>query len=186
MAGLSKISVQTGTTHGGVVLPDGSIAQVKIDFETLSRLSQVAREKYGLAGVVQHGASTLPDNAFHRFPDTGTAEIHLATGFQNIIYEHPSLPETLREKVYNYLFDNFSNERKEKESDTQFIYKTRKKGFGPFKKEWWELPQEIRDKICEELEDKFTFLFKKLNVIDTKELVQTKIDAVPIHKKRPL
>src|SRR5690606_27087109 len=29
--GISKISVQTGTSHGGVVLPDGSIADVKID-----------------------------------------------------------------------------------------------------------------------------------------------------------
>jgi fructose/tagatose bisphosphate aldolase len=28
LAGLSKISVQTGTSHGGVVLPDGSIAEV--------------------------------------------------------------------------------------------------------------------------------------------------------------
>src|SRR5262249_13633831 len=29
-AGISKISVQTGTSHGGVVLPDGSIAEVKL------------------------------------------------------------------------------------------------------------------------------------------------------------
>ena len=38
--GISKISVQTGTTHGGVVLPDGSIARVELDFETLEQLSQ--------------------------------------------------------------------------------------------------------------------------------------------------
>ena len=31
LEGLSKISVQTGTSHGGVVLPDGSIAEVKLD-----------------------------------------------------------------------------------------------------------------------------------------------------------
>ena len=36
--GLSKLSVQTGTSHGGVVLPDGSLAQVKIDFETLQNI----------------------------------------------------------------------------------------------------------------------------------------------------
>jgi len=34
--GISKISVQTGTSHGGVVLPDGSIASVKLDFQTYS------------------------------------------------------------------------------------------------------------------------------------------------------
>src|ERR671938_677564 len=49
--GLSKISVQSGTSHGGVVLPDGSIADVKLDLDTLERLSTVARKEYGLAGA---------------------------------------------------------------------------------------------------------------------------------------
>src|SRR4051812_36859885 len=30
--GISKVSVQTGTSHGGVPLPDGSVAEVKLDF----------------------------------------------------------------------------------------------------------------------------------------------------------
>jgi hypothetical protein len=34
---ISKVSVQTGTSHGGVVLPDGSVAKVSIDFDTLRR-----------------------------------------------------------------------------------------------------------------------------------------------------
>ena len=59
-AGISKISVQTGTSHGGVVLPDGTLADVKVDFDTLQDLSQTARDDYGLGGAVQHGASTLP------------------------------------------------------------------------------------------------------------------------------
>ncbi|HKN66989.1 MAG TPA: class II fructose-bisphosphate aldolase, partial [Gemmatimonadaceae bacterium] len=75
MAGLSKISVQSGTSHGGVVMADGSIADVKLDLDTLERLSKVARDDYGLAGAVQHGASTLPDSAFHNFPKRETAEI---------------------------------------------------------------------------------------------------------------
>src|SRR6476660_10628916 len=29
--GISKVSVQTGTSHGGVPLPDGSVAEVKLD-----------------------------------------------------------------------------------------------------------------------------------------------------------
>src|SRR6266702_6505171 len=43
--GISKISVQTGTSHGGVVLPDGSIAKVQIDLEALKALSPDAREQ---------------------------------------------------------------------------------------------------------------------------------------------
>ena len=77
--------------HGGVPLPDGGVAEVKLDFEVLRELGVVARE-YGLAGAVQHGASTLPDELFHRFPAVETAEIHLATGFQNALYEHPAFP----------------------------------------------------------------------------------------------
>jgi Fructose/tagatose bisphosphate aldolase len=103
MPGVSKLSIQTGTSHGGVVLPDGTLARVKIDFDTLERLSRVAREEYGLAGAVQHGASTLPPEAFHKFPEVGTAEIHLATAFQNLLYDHPLFPAALREEIYAYL-----------------------------------------------------------------------------------
>jgi fructose/tagatose bisphosphate aldolase len=44
--GVSKLSVQSGTSHGGVVLPDGSLAKVKIDFDTLREMSEVARKEY--------------------------------------------------------------------------------------------------------------------------------------------
>ncbi|MBA3877169.1 MAG: aldolase, partial [Anaerolinea sp.] len=46
--GISKVSVQTGTSHGGVVLPDGSVARVAVDFDVHRRLGAVAREQYGL------------------------------------------------------------------------------------------------------------------------------------------
>ena len=54
--GISKISVQTGTSHGGVVLPDGTLAQVNVDFETLRALSAAARDEYGIGGAGQRGA----------------------------------------------------------------------------------------------------------------------------------
>lgn len=171
--GLSKISVQTGTSHGGVVLPDGTLKEVNIDFETLRTLSEIARREYGLAGAVQHGASTLPEEAFDMFPQVGTAEIHLATGFQNIIYESRALPDSFRKEVYEYLKREFSSERKEGETEEQFIYKIRKKGFGALKKRWWDLSEETRASIREELSARFGLLFKKLKVVDTKELVKT-------------
>src|SRR5439155_8034535 len=64
--GISKISIQTGTSHGGMPLPDGSIAQVQVDCDALETLSRIAREQYGLAGAVQHGASTLPAQLFDK------------------------------------------------------------------------------------------------------------------------
>jgi fructose/tagatose bisphosphate aldolase len=101
--GISKISVQTGTSHGGVVLPDGTIAQVKLDFDTLKTLSKIAREEFGLAGAVQHGASTLPPEAFHKFAECETAEVHLATEFQNMLYESKYFPQELKTKIYDWL-----------------------------------------------------------------------------------
>jgi len=172
LIGLSKISVQTGTTHGGVILPDGSLAQVKVDFNVLKTLSKLAREKYGMAGAVQHGASTLPIDAFGLFPESETAEIHLATQFQNIIYDSPELPEDFKEVVYSYLFTKHSDERKPDDTDTQFIYKTRKKGFGPFKWDWWTLSSEIKEPILERLDTFIETLFKSLKVDNTREMVE--------------
>ncbi|MFA6320390.1 MAG: class II fructose-bisphosphate aldolase [Candidatus Omnitrophota bacterium] len=169
--GISKISVQTGTSHGGVVLPDGTIAKVKLDFDTLRNLSKIAREEYGLAGAVQHGASTLPDEAFGKFPEEGTAEVHLATGFQNMVYDSPHFPKELKDKIYDWVKKNLASEKKGDQTEEQFLYSARKKALGPFKKEIMSLPVSVRDAISKEIEAKFEFLFEKLNVRNTRELV---------------
>ena len=184
--GISKISVQTGTTHGGVPLADGTVAKVKIDFDVLQRLSENSRAQYGLSGAVQHGASTLPNEAFDRFPATGTAEIHLATGFQNMIYDSKGFPAELRAKIYDHLKADLKDEWKEKDTEEQFIYKTRKKGFGPFKLELWHLPADVRDKICAELERQFAFLFDKLNVNGTRPVLDQFIKPVDVPLKMPM
>ncbi|SPQ01068.1 putative fructose-bisphosphate aldolase [Candidatus Sulfobium mesophilum] len=181
--GLSKLSVQTGTSHGGVVLPDGSLAKVKIDFETLRQLSDIARKEYGLSGAVQHGASTLPEEAFHMFPETGTSEVHLATGFQNIIYDSKHLPAGFREEVYEYIKTEFAKEKKEDQTEEQFIYSTRKKGFGTLKRRWWDLPADIKVPIMKELEDKFGLLFDKLKVGNTMEIVQRTVKPAVVKKE---
>ena len=181
--GLSKLSVQTGTSHGGVVLPDGTLAEVKIDFDTLRTLSDLARKEYGLSGCVQHGASTLPEEAFHMFPETGTSEVHLATGFQNIIYDSKALPPEFREDIYNFIRQEYAKEKKEGQTEEQFIYSTRKKGFGPVKKKWWDLPASVKGPIMKELSDKFALLFTKLKVAGTTEIVKKTVKPVIIGKE---
>ncbi len=183
--GVSKLSVQSGTSHGGVVLPDGSLAQVKIDFDTLREMSEVARKEYGLSGAVQHGASTLPDEAFNNFPATSTSEVHLATGFQNIMFDSPSLPADFKNMVYDHIKENFGNEQKEGQTDDQFFYKTRKKGFGLIKKNWWDLPSDVKAPIMKELSDKFELLFNELKVNGSKEIVDRTVKPVIVEKKVP-
>lgn len=168
--GISKVSVQTGTSHGGVPLPDGTIADVKLDFSVLKDVGTVAREKYGLGGAVQHGASTLPNVLFGEFVKARALEIHLATGFQNIVYE--TMPTSLRDEMHEWIKDNCAKEREEGWSDEQFVYKTRKKALGPFKQKLWELSDEEKSPIREKLEEQFRFLFQKLNVFNTRDAVE--------------
>lgn len=175
LPGISKISIQTGTSHGGVVLADGSIADVAVDFETLRRLSHVARTEYGLAGAVQHGASTLPDSAFRRFAECGACEVHLATNFQTLLFKR--LPADLQDAVTDWLRTHAANERKPSDSDEQFFYKTRKKAIGPFKPQMWGLPDAIRAGFREAWAQQMGFLFEQLNIAGTRALVGKHVSA---------
>ncbi len=185
ITGISKISIQTGTSHGGVVLPDGTLAQVAIDFETLRLVGEKARSEYAMGGAVQHGASTLPDAAFHKFVEAGTCEVHLATAFQNLVIEHPTVPESLREEMYAWVRTNAAGERKAKDTEAQFIYKLRKKAVGPFKRQFWSLPKEAREAIGADLEKSFSFLLEQLGVAGTTEVVKRLIQAPEVHHPLP-
>ena len=177
--GISKISVQTGTAHGGFIGPDGKLlTDVKIDLKALEELSRVAREDYGLAGAVQHGASTLPPDAFDAFPRVGACEIHLATNFQNMVYDHPSFPSSLRDEMYAWLREHAIEEKKPKDTEEQFIYKARKKAIGPFKPRLWNLPPEVRQVLGTALEEQFAFLMSKLKIPGTSRIVETYVRPV--------
>ena len=182
MRGLSKISVQSGTSHGGTVLADGSIADVKLDLDTLETLGKVARDAYALAGAVQHGASTLPDTAFHNFPKRETAEIHLATNFQNLLFDH--VPDALRAEIYAWLTESAKDERQPEDTDEQFFYKTRKKALGPFKRRLWDLPPDVKTQLAAKYDETFRFLFEQLAIANTAELVTRYV--VPPERHRPM
>jgi hypothetical protein len=162
-----------------VVLPDGSIAKVKVDFDTLARLSQLARERFKLAGAVQHGASTLPEGAFRKFSEAGACEVHLATNFQNMLFER--LPDGLRSEIYAFLSKSFAGERKEGQTDDQFFYNTRKKALGPYKPKLWDLPTESMEKVESSWQSQFAMLFDRLNVGGTRAEVDRTVKpaAVP-------
>jgi fructose/tagatose bisphosphate aldolase len=184
--GISKMSVQTGTEHGGVPTADGKVADVKLDFNVLRDIGAVARKEYGLSGTVQHGASTLPDNLFNKFPECNAGEIHLATGFQNMIIEHPALPKELRDEMYAWLGKNCEDERKPGMSEQQFIYKSRKKALGPFKKKMWDLPAEKREAIMKDIEAKFSFYMDMLKVHGTADLVEKYVQKTRVASTSPL
>lgn len=170
MPGISKISVQTGTSHGGVPLPGGGVADVELDFNVIESTGSVAREKFHIGGVVQHGASTLPNDLFSEFPKHKTLEIHLATGFQNIVFEN--MPQDLREEINTWLLKNHQTEWDDQLIDEQNIYKTRKRAIGQFKRKMWELSEEEKKPIVDGLETQLAYLFEELNVFDTRKTLE--------------
>jgi fructose/tagatose bisphosphate aldolase len=181
--GISKVSVQTGTSHGGMVMPDGTVGTVAVDFDVHRRLGEVARREYGVSGTVQHGASTLPDELFHRFREVETVEIHLATGFQNALYEHPAFPRAMHEQIEQWCFANALDERKSDQTDQQFVYTTRKKALGPLKRQLWDL--ETKDAILHDQGQKIRFLMHELGVEGSRAMVDRYVTPVEWHRPMP-
>ncbi len=180
ITGISKISVQTGTSHGGVPLADGTIADVSVDFDTLGELSEAARSRYQIGGAVQHGASTLPEEAFDRFARAGAVEVHLATAFQNQIFDSANFPRQLLDDIYAHLAANHAEERKDGQTDAQFYYTTRKRAFGPFKRQLWDLSADNRGAIMDELRPTFTLIMERLGVASSGDLAErftTRVDV---------
>ena len=180
--GLSKISIQTGTSHGGVVLPDGTVAKVKVDFDTLLALSRVARLEYGYAGAVQHGASTLPQEAFGKFVESEACEVHLATNFQNMVYDR--LPKPMLSAVYLYVNSKFSGDRKTGQTNEQFHYENRKRAIGPFKAAMWDLADADKQVIIAAWEEQFAKLFGHLAIAGTRKYVEQFIKAPKVQPSR--
>jgi len=176
--GLSKVSIQTGTSHGGVVLPDGTIAKVSVDFDTLRDLSRLARSAYGLAGTVQHGASTLPEDAFGKFMEYEATEVHLATNFMNMFYDR--IPESLRKEMYAWLDANSASERKPGMTDEQFYYKTRKNALGAFKPQMYALPASVKEDLVSAWEEQFARLFKVFGLAGTRQVVEKYVRPVAV------
>ena len=111
--------------------------------------------------------------------DGRACEVHLATNFQNILYDH--LPEALRAEIYAFLDRDYQHERKADQTNDQFYYKTRKRALGPFKQSIWNLPAEVQAKIEAAWEKQFKLLFERLNIQGSDEEVDKHIQPLNVY-----
>lgn len=185
LAPVSKISINSGTYHGGKMQPDGTLAPVNVDYALLREISDICRTSFAMGGAVQHGASTLPGAQLAKFPATGAIEIHLALGFNNLIFDHPALPEAIRQQIRDYTFANHAKERGPGENDTQFFYNTRKKAWKVMKQPFWEMPDAVQDEIMASLQAMFTDMFTWMNVVGTSALVAEHARPVKVSPALP-
>ena len=157
--GLTKISVQTGTRHGGNILADGSVGEMNVDFDLITQLSARCRIPYGLAGCVQHGASMLSLAKISRLPQHDCIEVHLAAAFLNVIYDH--LPAHLVQHADEWIKTTFSHEWQTDWSEPQFLHHARRYPIGPNKRSWWDSDtnhDKLRAAVCTKASEYFTAL----------------------------
>ena len=137
--GLSKVSVQTGPRTAAcpcrAAAAEGE-ARLRHPRAPVRRGSE-----YGLAGAVQHGASTLPDELFHHFPKVETAEIHPATDPAEPPLRPPRLRPTCGPRPRRGPMRTRLMSARDGETDAQFVGKTRKKALGPNKRRLWDMPE---------------------------------------------
>ena len=167
-AGLTKISVQTGTRHGGNILADGSVGEMNVDFELIDALSARCRSEFGVAGCVQHGASMLSLAKISQLPKAGCIEVHLAAAFLNIVYEH--LPSALVQQADDWLKAEFKDEWKPGWSEPQFLHHARRYPIGPNKRAWWD-SDPSHEKLRADVSRKAAEYFIALKVCDTHDTV---------------
>lgn len=159
--GINKVAVQTGTTHGGMIDDNGKNVSMPIDLELVGNLGITAK-KFGVAGIVQHGASTLPIDILSQLSSKNVVEAHLSTGWQNIFFDN--LSESLKQEMYGYIRSNFMGESKSIWSETEAIYRLRKKVLGPFKEKIWSMTIEEKAPILEAWREFANQLFVAFNL----------------------
>jgi 6-phosphofructokinase len=192
---VTKIAVQTGTKHGGVRDAQGKVTKAMVSFNTLAETGNVAREEFGLAGVVQHGASTLPPDYFTVFAGKpvpegmsvdetllneasktvlGTnpvAEVHLATAYQDTIMEHEQFPAALLAQIWDYILGKIPAKEKEGKDPNKVFVDNRKNAWGSFKLQLWNLPDDIQEAFRNSLEAQFNTVFINLGVRDSHPII---------------
>jgi hypothetical protein len=99
--------------------------------------------------------------------------------------DHPAFPSDLKESIRKFCFDELLGERSANDTDEQFVYKARKRAWGPLKQDVWNLDADAKARIYASLEEKFEFLYDQLGVTNTRHLVDEHIQPVKIEKPKP-
>lgn len=165
---IGKVSVNTGTRHGGVVDEYGNPGRMPVDFELIGRLSEIARREYGLPGIVQHGASTMGFDQMARLPECGVNEVHLATALQTLIFDHPAFPRPLLRRMEKELGDGRSGQpgpEGGRPRDSGVSPVIREEGWlawGRYKSELWDLSPWIRAELRRDVGFWFRRVFETL------------------------
>jgi len=183
MRGLSKISIQSGTRHGGNVLADGSFGDMPVDLDLVAHMSSVCRMEYGVAGCVQHGASMLDLDKIAGLSQAGCVEVHLAAAFLNAAYE--VLPDDCVREADAWAKTHYGHEWKQDWSEAQFLHHARRYPVAPFKRAWWDAVS-CHDRLRDRMRERAGGYFAALGVNETDALIAQTISHGPVGWRQPV
>lgn len=183
MRGLSKISIQSGTRHGGNVLADGTFGDMPIDLDLIARMSDVCRTEYDVAGCVQHGASMLSLEKIAGLSKSGCVEVHLAAAFLNAAYE--TLPDACVRQADDWAKAHYAHEWKPTWSEAQFLHHARRYPVAPFKRDWWDAVS-CHDRLRGAVRERASAYFAALGVKDTNALIVDTVLHGPVNWQEPV
>jgi len=164
---LSKISIQTGTRHGGIKLPDGSMAPVQLDTRAMRLVGNYARDHHEMI-IVQHGASTSSDKTFPVIRIAGAGECHLATDFMTRLLDN--VPLGIAGDMKRWLLAN-GHLPKEKQTEAQWWHDVAKQALGAHSQAIWSMPEWNRGQAVLDVERRFELIFEAFDIADTAPLV---------------
>ena len=90
---------------------------------------------------------------------------------------------TLHREIESWCFANAADERKDGQTDQQFVYTTRKKAIGPFKRQLWDLP--TKDAILASQAEKIGYLYDQLRVTGRGRILDGRVVAPEEHRPLP-
>ena len=172
----ARSASRPGTSHGGVPLPDG------VDGRGQARLRGPSAARRGRPRARPRGRRPA-----RRVDAAGRAVPPLPGGRDGRDPPRDRLPERAlrapgvpggapRADRGAGVFENALDERKPDQTDEQFVYTTRKKAIGPFKRELWDLS--TKDEILAAQRRKIAFLFTELGVNGSRAMVERYIQPV--------
>ncbi len=168
--GLSKVSINVGSAHGGQLGQDGKpLDDVPLDFQAHHDLFMQGKDPFNPGKhvvTVQHGASTLPKHYFALFPSMHVGEIHLATGFQNITWDiiEKHEPE-LYKRMKNMVFEKCNDKVKMHPTEAVGFNKERKHVTQFFKKDLLLMKPKTLEALEHALLKEFTEIMHSLHVL---------------------
>ena len=157
------LAIHNGTAHGNNFDTQGNvIPQLGISVQRTAEVTE-AIAPYGVM-VAQHGTSGTSLENMILFPQSGIGKANVATNWQNIMIAN--LPAEMRQRIEQWVWDNFGDQRFKYSSDAEFIDKNIKYANKPiFRGEFGEIPQVNVDAIYQAAYDSAMEYFRAFGSI---------------------